>query len=148
MRWHIRTDDERQSLAKEVVARALSRRHPRMSLAAQQREALRARVTPSLVQDVLSRARDLLDEQMRDADPLRRSGRWLSTAEAALILGVSASWIRQTLETTLGRRSLGYPWFDGRRWHIPAAACDPMTRSTYLSELPPVEPPENVAHLD
>lgn len=147
-RWHIRSTAQQEALAEEIVRRAFERRYPWMSLGAQEREALRGHAPPSLVRDVMSRARKALTALEREKSHRPRAGRWLSMSEAAAAMNVSLSWIKESLRTGVGRRRLGYPWYDGRRWHIPAAACDPRSRATFLSHLPDGEPPENTALLE
>ena len=143
------TDTNRfNALVERIADRVMAARYPWKSLAAVEREALKAeeRAGAGEVRAVVERVAEIVD--LAEATPKdSQAGAWLSPSQAAESLGVPVSWVLEKLETEEGRRVLGQPWYDGRRWHIPAAACDPHQRGSYLSTLPPSEPSENTALL-
>lgn len=140
------TEQEIHRLAEAVAHRARAARYPLKSIAAVERESIVAGANEDLTRLIIDVARDLLDVEpaIEQRPP---PGTWLTPPEAASALGVPLKWVIDQLNEPAGRRILGYPWCDGRRWHVPAAACDSNTRSSYLSSLPDAEPPENVALL-
>ena len=145
---HAVDDEERDRLVREVARRARAARYPAKSIAATKREALRAGADEMLVRAVVQGAVDRLTaaEPMAAAEAPDPGG-WYTTREAARALEVPLGWIDERLRSPEGRRLLGYPWYDGRRWHIPAPACDAKTRSEWLAGLPDSEPVENVILL-
>lgn len=139
------TEPQRRALASQLAEHALTKPHPWISLSALERQALRASVAPSLVSDVLERARDQVRSSLAET---AASNEWLGIAEAASLLGTSPRWVRERLASPDGGRLLGYPWHDGRRWYIPRPACRPASRAQYLAALPDSEPAEHVALWD
>lgn len=128
------------------MSHARAARYPLKSLAAMEREARKAGANEEALISVLSTAADVLARENTAAtEP--PTAQWLSPTEAASALGVSLRWVREHLTDEKSRRLLGFPWYDGRRWHIPAAACNHRSRASYLDSLPATEPPENTAHL-
>lgn len=145
---HGATEDDVERIVTEIIRRARGTQYPEKSLAAVRREAKNADVSSELLRLILDDARTRLkaNNHRPSSVPVQPAG-WLTPAEAASQLSVPLQWVLERLETTEARRLLGYPWFDGRRWHIPAAACDSNTRSLFLSKLPDEEPRENVSLL-
>jgi len=141
------TADEIAEVARQVAERARGAQQPLKSVASQKREALRLGADPALVETVVGLAREALTLPPVLPPPDQSSGAWLTPIQAAKSLGVSMDWVLQRLKTPEGRRLLGYPWYDGRRWHISSLACEPETRTAFLTELPEYEPPENVSLL-
>lgn len=145
-RWHVRVRTEKEALAKHLVEIALEARYPRKSLSALLREGKAAGVREALVNDVGDLAEGALAEALRE-DTLAKGVDWLTPSQAARRLGRPLNWVRSALESEEGRRALGFPWFDRKRWWIPAPACDPSTRSGFLASLPDQEPEGNLALL-
>ena len=144
-RWAVTTPPQKRALSERIADHCMTRTYPWVSLSSFEREALRVGVPASIVSEVLEDAKTVIAEKVAESV---ESSDWLGLTEAASTLGVSISWARDCLESREGRRLLGYPWYDGRRWHIPAPACRPGTRADFLAALPESEPPENIALLD
>ncbi len=100
-----------------------------------------------LVSAIIDRAVEILSDETPEGPAAPPHSAWLTVTQAARALGVSVAWIREHLGRPEGRRVLGYPAFLAGRWRIPAAACSPEHRATYLASLPDSEPPENVREL-
>ena len=145
-RWLARNGSEKEALATRLVEVALEARYPRKSLSALLREGKTAGVREALVEEVGTLAKAALDDALR-GDSVAKGVDWLTPSQAAHRLGQTLHWVRSALDSEEGRRALGYPWFDGKRWRIPAPACDPAARSGYLAGLPDQEPAGNLALL-
>lgn len=58
--------------------------------------------------------------------------KYVSGAEAARILSIPLSTLREFIETAEGRRALGYPVVIGEEVRVAKAALDPASRPTHL----------------
>lgn len=134
------------ALVERIAHRVLAARYPWKSLAAVEREALKAGEDAEGIRLVVERVSELVDLAETETAS-EEPGTWLSPTQAAGSLGVPLTWVLEQLTTEEGRQVLGQPWYDGRRWHIPAAACNPHERAAYMSALPESEPGENTALL-
>jgi hypothetical protein len=127
------------TVAKEIASNAMSKRYPKMSIAAQLR---RLSGSPARVTRVKEMAEHHLAARLAKCRPAQgiEEGAWLSLAEAARVLEISAHRLQERLKIARFRRLYGWPWHDGRRWRIAASALAPATRAAFLSSLPSDEP--------
>lgn len=123
-------------------------RYPEKSLAASLRTV--AAVRPDLVPLLEAETRSQLAE-LRQAPvtppPALPNGQWLIEVQAAERLDRSLRHVRSWLATVSERYSLGWPWYDGRRWDVGEPAVNPASRAGYMATLPAIEPPAHVARL-
>ena len=132
---------------REIASRALKATHPRMSLAATHREAIRSGISKKVVDEVIAQAQDIVDAELAGRSSRERASTWITPSRAAGLLGTTVAWVQEKLETPEGRRLLGFPWYDGRRWRIPLPACHPDSRAAFLAALPADEPLANLVLL-
>ena len=118
-----------------------------MSLAATHREAIRSGISKKVVDEVIAQAQDIVDAELAGRSSRERASTWITPSRAAGLLGTTVAWVQEKLETPEGRRLLGFPWYDGRRWRIPLPACHPDSRAAFLAALPADEPLANLVLL-
>lgn len=127
---------------------AHSARYPEKSLAASFRTV--AAVRPDLVSLLEAETRGQLAELQQAPvrpPPDLPTGQWLTEVQAAERLDRSLRHVRSWLARVSGRYSLGWPWYDGRRWYVAEPAINPSTRARYIATIPAREPPAHVARL-
>lgn len=107
---------------------ALRASQPGVSMAATLRESGQTFTTAER-QAVMDAARRILTRYEAD------ERRFASLLEAARILGVPISHLREFLRTEDGRRALGYPIVIGDEIRIPMAALEPETRTRFLESV-------------
>lgn len=135
-------------LAKRFAQAAHTARYPEKSVAASLRTV--AAVRPDLVAVLEAETRaqlTALQQSPVTPPPVLPMGKWLTDVQAAERLDRSLAHLRTWLATVEGRYSLGWPWYDGRRWYVPEPAVNPATRAGYMAALPDIEPPAHVARL-
>jgi hypothetical protein len=145
------TDPSRKDLipiAALFAKSAHTARYPEKSLAASLRTVTAVR--PDLVSLFEAETRGQLAELQKAPvrpPPAPPTGRWLTEVQAAERLDRSLRHVRSWLTTVSGRYSLGWPWYDGRRWYVAEPAINPTTRAAYMATLPSREPLAHVARL-
>jgi hypothetical protein len=123
------------ALLADMVRRARRAIHPNKSLAATLRER-----GLKLTHAERAALFDAALEQLAAASGIVPGREWLTVVETARHLDRPVREIVELLNTTQGRRELGWPWQVGQTWRIPAAAIYADTRARYMSSLPETDP--------
>jgi hypothetical protein len=123
------------ALLSDLARRARRATHPNKSMAATLRQ---RRLT--LTSSERNALFDLALELLACIDGGMAAREWLTVSEAARHLDQSVHEVMELLETSAGRRELGWPWRLGDIWRIPAAAIYADTRACYMASLPEQDP--------
>lgn len=137
------TPEDVRPIAHEVARAASRSRYPGKSIAQTVRCVQRAGHPPALAMLLGTLAQEelrALDERPVPLPALTPLASWLTVEQTAEMLRKNVRTIRSWLETTEGRRMLGWPFFDGASWQIPEPAINPATRAAYMAEMPIEEP--------
>ena len=137
-------------IARILALCAAQARYPEKSLSAFRRHRTCDGVEPRHLDEIIRLARDELTsigQGSVQTEATAPNAEWYSVERTAHALRDSPTTIAGRLRSVAGRRSLGWPWWDGSRWKIPAPAIDPATRAAYMASIPLEEPPAHVAAL-
>jgi hypothetical protein len=135
-------------LADRFAQAAHTAQYPEKSMAASLRTV--AAVAHDLVSLLEAETQGQLAERLQAPvrpPPSLPAGQLLTEVQAAERLDRSLRHVRSWLATVGGRYSLGWPWYDGRRWYVAEPAINPTTRAAYMATIPAREPPAHVARL-
>lgn len=120
------------ALAANMAHRAHRAAYPRKSMAATLRQR-RLKLT-------MDERHALMVIAQRQLKALTAPADWLSVSAVARELGRPVHELEGMLRTEAGRRELGWPWYIGGVWRIPAVAIRADTRAVYMATLPEGEP--------